>query len=59
VEFWFFWSLPWFYDWGLLLDQRLLDKLNNIVYIFLTFQIAALGWLIFRSNSLEQALKLC
>ena len=31
------------------------DKLNDYLQIFLTFQIAAIGWLIFRSNSLDQA----
>ncbi len=35
--------------------SRYWDKLNKFLQIFLTFQIAALGWLIFRSNSLEQA----
>lgn len=35
--------------------SRYWDKLNNILQIFLTFQVAALGWLIFCSNSLEQA----
>ena len=35
--------------------RRFWDRMNGLVQIFITYQLACIGWLIFRSPSLEQA----
>jgi alginate O-acetyltransferase complex protein AlgI len=40
------------------LIKKYWDRLNDLLQVFLTFQVACLGWLIFRSDSLSQTLEM-